>query len=133
MESNIPQQATITALNPRYGLPRFSAERKVKYITVNRKQSIADAETGDYVVLNMSLPGRANNAPKIYEALYEQGFCRAASFKSEVPFFANNVLHSVNPIIVIFQRPSPAAACGGVPRFEINRVRQHAERKLPGE
>jgi hypothetical protein len=134
MEKNIPEHAGIVALRPDYSLPRFPAGARIRRIDTNWRGEIL-GEVGldgdDYLVIDMSLPARIHQRPKLYQSLREKGFCPAASFKTELPFFNGNVFHAVNPNVVILRRNSDPANCAAPPEVSDNRVAR-ATRLLGG-
>ena len=123
MEQNIPGGAVIAALRPEYSLPRFPVGAKVRHVNNDRRYEIVgdvESEWDDYVVVDISLPGRIKHMPKIYRLLHERGFCPIASFKTEPPLFSSDVFHAVNPNIVVFQHNHQPALCIEVPDVQEN-------------
>jgi hypothetical protein len=107
MRKHIPDEATVIALGPDYGLPRFPAGMQVRRLLSRGRTRVSQEWRDidpDYFVLDMSLPGRANQKSSLYQHFQEQGYRPVASFKSESPFFGVDLFHAVNPEIVIFAR-----------------------------
>jgi hypothetical protein len=112
MARHIPSKAVVAAVGPAYGLSRFPVGLQVHHLRVKsleqkgrrRLKQQLQALRPDYVMLNVSHPGRVKRKAHLYQWLRNQGYDAVTSFQSATPFWGADLFHAVNPELVIFVR-----------------------------